>query len=63
MKKYVASLGTALSLFAVQAQAAVDAAVTTAISDGLADGKAIAGGLLGLAVAVGIVLYIKRKAG
>ncbi len=63
MKKYLLAIGTAASVLSMNAMAAVDAAVTTAISDGLADGKEIAAGLLGLAVAVGIVLYIKRKAG
>ncbi|WP_018076749.1 major capsid protein [Thiobacillus denitrificans] len=59
----VVAVGTGLSVMAGNAMAAVDPLITTAITDGTADGKEIAGGLLVFAVAVGIVLYIKRKAG
>lgn len=51
-------------LSAVQsAMAAVDPAVTTAITDATADGGTIAGALLVFAISVGVVLYLKRKAG
>jgi hypothetical protein len=63
MKKLAATLGAAVTAFSANVMAAVDPAITTAITDGTADGKEIAGGLLIFAVAVGIVLYIKRKAG
>jgi hypothetical protein len=53
----------ALTLMASPVFAAVDVGITTAITDGTADGKAIAGALLVFAIAVGVVLYIKRKAG
>lgn len=63
MKKLVATLGAAATAFASNVMAAVDPAVTTAITDATADGKAIAGALLVFAITVGVVLYIKRKAG
>lgn len=63
MKKLAAFLGTAASLFAVQSQAAVDPAITTAITGGTTDGTTIAGALLVFVISVGVVLYLKRKAG
>jgi len=45
------------------ALAAVPADVTSAITDGVADGKTIAYALLAFAVAVGVVMYLKRRAG
>lgn len=62
MKKYLAALATSATVFTGEVMAAVDPAITTAITDGTADGKAIAGALLVFAIAVGVVLYIKRKA-
>lgn len=63
MKKLAATLGAAVTLFSANVMAAVDPAITTAITDGTADGKTIASALLVFAVAVGVVMYIKRKAG
>jgi len=63
MKKKLARLAALGTLLAGNAMAAVDPAITTAISDGTADGKTIAGALLGFAIAVGVIMYIKRKAG
>lgn len=63
MKKQASALVVFLTGLVAQAQAAVPVDVTTAISDGLADGKTIAYGLLGFAVAVGVIMFIKRKAG
>lgn len=62
MKKLASTLGAALTVATGNVMAAVDPAITTAITDGTADGKAIAGALLVFAIAVGVVLYIKRKA-
>lgn len=63
MKKLVAALSTAALVMSTNAMAVVDPAITAAITDGTADGKVIAGALLVFAIAVGVVLYIKRKAG
>lgn len=63
MKKLYSASVALLGLFAVQAQAAVPAAVTTAITDGTADGTTIGYALLSFAVVVGVIMYIKRKAG
>jgi hypothetical protein len=63
MKKLVAVLSTAALVLSSNAMAAVDPAVTAAIDSGTADGTSIASALLVFAVAVGVVLYIKRKAG
>lgn len=63
MKKLVAALSTAALVLSTNAMAVVDPAITAAIDGGTADGTAIASALLVFAVAVGVVLYIKRKAG
>lgn len=63
MKKLAATLGSAAALFAANSQAAVDPAITTAITGGTTDGVAIAGALLVFVISVGVVLYLKRKAG
>lgn len=63
MKKKLARLAALGSVWAGNAMAAVPADVTTAITDGTADGKTIAYALLGFAVAVGVIMFIKRKAG
>lgn len=62
MLKEIRSLVVLASLSAAPAFAAVPAEVTTAISDGLSDGKTIAYALLGFAIAIGVVMFIKRKA-
>lgn len=63
MNKILALVSSALLFVSVEASAAIDPAVTTAITDGTADGKTVAYALLAFAVAVGVVMYIKRKAG
>lgn len=56
------SIGTLLTLVAVQAQAALPAGVTSAVSSAQADGIELGGLMLGLAVAVGVIFWLKRKA-
>lgn len=55
-------VGSALFLLANQASAALPADVTAAIGAAKADGIELAGLLLSLAVAVGVILWLKRKA-
>jgi len=57
----VAAVGTALTLLAGNAMAAVPAEVTTGLTDGMADGKTIAYGILGLSIVIGIIVMIRRK--
>jgi len=63
MKAKLQALAALASMQAMSVFAAVPADVTTAISDGTADGKTIAYALLGFAVTVGVIMYLKRKAG
>lgn len=63
MKSKLQRLAALATLGAGNAMAAVPVDVTTAISDGLADGKTIAYSLLAFAVAIGVIMFIKRKAG
>ena len=56
-------LAAGLGLTTVSAFAALPAGVTDAITAATADGKDLAFALLGLAVAVGVVFWLKRKAG
>lgn len=63
LKKSAVALGTSLTVAAGQAFAAIPAEVTAAITEGTADGKTLAYALLAFAVVIGVVLYIKRKAG
>lgn len=55
--------GVLVAMAPVSAFAAVPVAVTTAITDATADGSTIAFALLTFAIAVGVILYLKRKAG
>jgi hypothetical protein len=64
-KKYgrkVAQVATGLAVTTGTAMAALPAGVGTAITEGTTDGKDLAYQLLGLAVAVGVILWLKRKA-
>lgn len=55
------SLASILTLAAIQAQAALPAGVTTAVSGAQTDGIELGGLMLGLAVAVGVIFWLKRK--
>ena len=55
------SLASILALAAIQAQAALPAGVTTAVSGAQTDGIELGGLMLGLAVAVGVIFWLKRK--
>jgi hypothetical protein len=63
MKSKLQRLAALASLTTANAMAAVPEAVTAAITDGTADGKTLAFALLAFAVAIGVIMYIKRKAG
>lgn len=63
LNKKLAAVGTALTVWGSNALAAVPADVTTAITEGVADGKTIGYLLLGFAVAIGVIMYLKRRAG
>ena len=55
------SLATILTLAAIQAQAALPSGVSTAVSSAQTDGVELGGLMLGLAVAVGVIFWLKRK--
>jgi len=55
--------GALVALAPMSAFAALPADVTSAIGDATADGSSLAWALLGLAVAVGVLFWLKRKAG
>lgn len=55
--------GVLVALAPMSAFAALPAGVTTAITDATSDGSDLAWALLGLAVAVGVLFWLKRKAG
>jgi hypothetical protein len=63
LKQKRQAIAAGLSLIAVNSFAAVPATVTTAITDATADGQDLGWKLAALAVAVGVVFYLKRKAG
>lgn len=63
LNKKFAAIGTGLAVMANNALAAVPVEVTTAITDATTDGKTIGYALLGFAVAVGVIFYLKRRAG
>lgn len=63
LKKSALAFATSATVFAGQAFAAIPAEVTDAITAGTAEGKTLAYSLLAFAVIIGVVLYIKRKAG
>lgn len=52
--------GTAMTVMAGNAMAAVSTEVSTAISDGTADGKTIALGVLTLIIVIGILKHVRR---
>ena len=60
-KRLAYALATGMSLVAAQAYAALPAAVGTAITAAQADGTDLGYQLLGLAVAVGVLFWLKRK--
>lgn len=60
MKK--TTISSVLLLSAFQAHAALPQAVTTAISDAQADGQALGYAFLVMAVVVGVIFWLKRKA-
>lgn len=60
MKKI--ALVSTLGLLSIQAHAALPIAVTTAISDAQADGQALGYAFLVMAVVVGVIFWLKRKA-
>lgn len=65
-KRYsMAAAAVAAGLFATiqQALAAIPADVTTAIDGAKTDGSSLAWSLVGLAVVVGVIFFLKRKAG
>lgn len=62
MRKFLIGLFALISSFIGTAYAALPADVATAISAAKADGIELAGLLLSLAVAVGVILWLKRKA-
>lgn len=66
MKKvlaYIIAPFAALMGFINQASAALPTEVTTAITTAQADGSELGYALLGMAVVVGVIFWLKRKAG
>ena len=65
MKTYQKILAgfTTLGLTTTSAFAALPAGVTAAITSAQADGIELGGLMLGMAVAVGVMFWLKRKAG
>lgn len=55
--------GAVVAVAPLSAFAALPIEVTTAISGAQADGTTLAWSLVALAVVVGVVMYLKRKAG
>lgn len=62
MKMKLAALAALGAMYGTSAMAALDPAVQAAIDVGTADGKTLAYSLLAFAVAIGVIVYIKRKA-
>lgn len=60
--KYGRRVVAAGSLVSLSAMAALPAGVTTAITDATADGTDLGYALLGMAVVVGVIFWLKRKA-
>lgn len=61
--KWVSGFATSIGFGITQAFAALPASVATDVTAAKADGLELAYLLLGMAVGVGIVLWLKRKAG
>lgn len=57
----LAAVGTGVMVMAGSAMAALPASVSTDIAAGKADGTDLAYELLAFAVAIGIILFLKRK--
>jgi hypothetical protein len=60
-RKY--GFGASLSALAINANAALPAGVADAIATAEADGVTLGGLFLGMAVTVGVLFWLKRKAG
>jgi len=60
-RRVAQGLAAGMSLAAAQAWAALPAGVTSAVTSAQADGIELGGLMLGLAVAVGVVFWLKRK--
>lgn len=63
MKKLFTAIAAAFAFTSLQALAAVPAGVTDAIDTGTTDGQTIAYALLVFAVTIGVIMYLKRRAG
>lgn len=63
VKGVIVSGFPAATAFVGQAYAAIPADVTTAIDGAKTDGSSLAWSLVGLAVVVGVIFFLKRKAG
>ena len=61
VRRVAQGLAAGLSLVAAQAYAAIPVAVQTAIDGAQADGISLGYSMLGMAVAVGVVFWLKRK--
>lgn len=61
--KWFAALALSLGLTVTQAYAALPAAVQTAIDGAQEDGSTLGYGLLVMAITVGLIFWIKSKAG
>ncbi|MGQ2966772.1 major capsid protein [Methylophilus sp.] len=63
MKRISYALGLGLTGLATSAMAALPAGVADAIATAEADGVTLGGLFLGMAVTVGVLFWLKRKAG
>lgn len=63
ISKWVGGLAASIGFGITQAFAALPASVATDVTAAKADGSELGYLLLGMAVAVGIILWLKRKAG
>jgi hypothetical protein len=62
MKKIILGVSSAFGFAASQAYAALPTAVTGAITTATEDGTELGYSLLGMAVVVGVIFWLKRKA-
>lgn len=60
-RRVAQGLAAGMSLAAAQAFAALPAGVTAAVAEAQTDGIELGGLMLGLAVAVGVIFWLKRK--
>lgn len=63
MLKKIAGVVVAVAAAPMSVYAAVPSGVTDAIDTGTADGQTIAYALLVFAVTIGVIMYLKRRAG